>query len=215
MRGNRPIKCLRSNVPISPAGKFIVSFIARQQNRWFSPLLHLAGAASCAVLVAIFYALVFQPLEQKARAQEARLELLDQLLLTSGAESIEYRDLRNQFEEMTNSVAEIHRQLAEQKTETAVIGEINNLASQAGLRVLDYQVGLAEGHPSHSKAEVEFRCLGSYASICHFLDKAEQLTKTTKLSKFELDSSENSTEYPVQLGFVLYSNGNSNDTSER
>ena len=42
-----------------------------------------------------------------------------------------------------------------------------------------------------------------------FLQKAEQLTRTTKLSKFELNAKEKSHGYPIQLTFVLYSGGKS------
>ncbi len=69
--------------------------------------------------------------------------------------------------------------------------------------------------PTHSQTEVDFRCLGSYASICRFLDQAEQLAKTTKLSKFQLGPASGFDQYPIQLTFVLYSDASKHDTKEK
>ncbi len=168
-----------------------------------------------AFAIGVFYALVFRPLQHKQEEHTARSEQLDLLLIQTGTEASEYRGLHKQLADMKDSVAEMHRQLAGQASETSVIEELSSIAAEVDLEVLDYQVGLTQSLPSHSQTEVEFRCHGSYASICRFLQKAEHLTKTTKLSTFELSSEKKSHGYPIQLTFVLYSEGKSHDTKER
>ncbi len=168
-----------------------------------------------ALTIGAFYALVYQPLLSKQAGHVSRSEQLDLLLVKTGTEGAEYRRLRNQLSEMKASITKLHRHLSDHPSESTVIEELNGIAEDVGLEVLDYQIGLTEEQLSYSQTEIEFRCHGSYASICRFLQQAEQLTETTKLSKFELTSEVNSRGYPIQLTFILYSEGQSHDTKEK
>ncbi len=181
----------------------------------FVGLLHLSGVAVVVLTVGGFYALVYQPLQRKQAEHVSRTEQLDRLLVRTGTEGSEYRQLRNELSEMKESVEKLRLHLASHSSETGVIETLSGIAAEVDLEILDFQIGLTESLLTHSQTEVEFRCHGSYASICRFLEKAEQLTKTTKLSKFELQSEENSRGYPIQLTFVLYSEGQSHDTKEK
>ncbi len=192
-----------------------MNLLTHQLNRMFAGSLHLTGVAGVVLCLGGFYALVFQPLRQSQADHVARVEQIDKLLVHTGTEENEHRQLRTQLREMKESVAKLHHQLASDASEASVIEDLSRLAADVDLEVLDYQIGLTQSLPTHSQTEIEFRCHGSYASICQFLQKAEQLTKTTKLSKFELNSGKNSDQYPIQLTFVLYSEGKSHDTKEK
>ena len=189
--------------------------LTQQQNRMFAWSLHLAGAAVVLLVLGGFYALVYQPLECKNVERTERSEQLDVLLVQTGPVGGQYRRLRSELAKMKTSVAELESQFEGAQSGEEVIENISQLATDVNLEILDYQIGLAESLPTHSQIEVAFRCRGAYASICRFLEKTEHLTKTTKLSKFELDSSSNSGSYPIQLTFVLYSEAKSHDTKER
>ena len=192
-----------------------MSKLKHQQNRMYVWSLHLAGVAAVAVAVSGFYGLVYQPLQQKQADYISQSEQLDFLLQKTGTEASDYRRLREELQDAKATVAELRRQLADQVSETVLIDQLRQLAATVDLHIVDYQVGLTNSLPTHSQTELELSCHGSYASICRFLQRAEQLTKTTKLSKFELQSSDKLSSYPIQLTFVLYSDGNSNDTREK
>lgn len=187
----------------------------KQKNRTFSWILHLSGVATTALLLIGFYGLVYKPLQSKQAKNETRLEQVSNLLQHSGSEGAEYRRLRNQLDEMKQVVKELQAHLAEDSSPQEVVEQLGEIASAANLRIVDYQIGLTDSKPTHSRTEVEFSCLGSYASICNFLDQAEQLTKTTKLSRFELEAKNKSRHHPIQLTFVLYSEGKSNDRKDK
>ena len=103
----------------------------------------------------------------------SRSDQLDRLLVKTGTERTEYRRLRNQLSKMKESVDRIHRQLADRLTEATMIEDLSDIAADVGLDVVDYQIGLTEKQQAYSQTEVEFRCHGSYASICKFLEQAE------------------------------------------
>lgn len=188
---------------------------SNQQSRYFGYSLHALGAAVTALTVGLFFALVYQPLVEKREQNVSRAEQIDRLLQSHSSEGSDYRRLRSQLEEMKGAVAELHSQLAQELSEEALLADISEIAAESDLQILDYQVGSPKSLLTHSITEIGFSCHGSYASICKFLEKAEQITKIAKLSKFELESSENSYSYPIQLTFVLYSEGKSNDTREK
>jgi len=192
-----------------------LNLLTSQHNRLFAGSLHLTGVAVVALALGGFYALVYQPLQHNREGHRSRSEQLDRLLIKTGTERTEYRRLRKQLRKTKASADRIHRQLAGRPSEATVIEDLSDIAADVGLEVLDYQIGLTEKQQAYSQTEVEFRCHGSYASICKFLEQAEQLTETTKLSKFELNSEKNSLGYPIQLTFVLYSEGQSHDTKEK
>ncbi len=191
-----------------------MNFFTHPNSRMFTGSLHLAGVAVILLTLGGFYGLVYQPLQRRQAEHRARTEQLKQLLVNTGTEAVEYRDLSNRLSKMKKTVENLHRQLADHASETMVIEELSGIAAEVNLEVLDYQVGLTKSLPTHSQTEVDFRCHGSYASICRFLEKAEHLTRTTKLSKFELKSEKNSRSYPIQMTFVLYFEGKSHDTKE-
>lgn len=186
-----------------------------RNNHLFTWTLHLAGVGVIALTLGGFCILVYQPLQAKRIHQAERSEQLDVLLVKTRTTGSEYRRLRSRLAEMQSSVAEMQSQLKQAPTEKERIQNISDIATNVGLKIQDYQIGLNQSLATHSQTEVEFQCVGSYASICKFLHQTEQLTRITKLSKFELNSTGNSDVYPIQITFVLYSGAQSNDTKER
>lgn len=175
----------------------------------------MAGAAAVVLLVGCFYAVVFQPLDRRQDDSMTRLMQLDELLIRSGTEGREYRQLRDKLVDMQDSIAEVNLQLRDEQQEERVLADLNSIASSVGLEILEHQLGQSKMMSTHLEKEIELRCSGSYASICRFLEQAEKITKTTKLSRFELNEAKNSRSYPIQLTFVLYSRANSHDTKEK
>jgi len=158
---------------------------------------------------------VYQPLERKQAVDSERAEQLDMLLSHSSDEARKYRKLRDELARMTSDIAEVETQLATQLQDSSWVESLSEMATSHDLEVTDYRIGITQTQPTHDETTVEFRCLGSYASICKFLEKAEQLAKTTKLAKLSLCPALNFDRYPLHLTFVLYSDGNSHDTKEK
>ncbi len=192
-----------------------VTLQPHQGTRYFGFTLHAIGVAITAVLIGLCYVLVFKPLDNSKEQYLSRTEQLDALLQSNASEVGDYRRLRSQLDEMKHSVAELHSQLAEEFTEESLLARLNEIAAVSGIQILDHQIGEPQTLLTHSLTEVEFHCHGSYDSICRFLEQAEQITKIARLSKLELDPRDNSRSYPVQLTFVLYSGGKSNDKREK
>ncbi len=186
-----------------------------QGSRYFGLAMHAIGVAITAMLVGLFYMFVFKPLDNSKEQYISRTEQLGALLQSNASQGSEYRRLRAQLDEMKQSVAELHAQLAQEFTEESLLAKLGEIATESAVQILDHQIGQPQTLLTHSLTEVEFNCHGSYDSICRFLEQAEQITKIARLSKLELDPRDNSRSYPIQLTFVLYSEGKSNDKREK
>jgi len=192
-----------------------VNILSNQHNRVYAWTLHILGATAVTLILGAYYVLLYQPLERQRAEAGDRIAHFDRELLRSGTEGREYRQLRDQLSEMTDSIAKMHVQLHAPQQEVAFVAELRSMADAVDLDIVNTQVGVTKTLSTHSQREVALDCHGSYASICQFLQQAEQFTKITKLSKFKLSATENSTRYPIQLTFVLYSEGNSHDTKQK
>ena len=192
-----------------------LNLIPKQQPGWFATSLHATGLGVTALTLCGFYSLVYQPLLEKQDAHGSRAEQLSRLQTSQGTETNEFIQLREQLETMQQSVSDLHRQLSKDHSEESLLADIQAIAADSDLQVIKHQFGERQNFSTHAITYVEFQCAGSYDSICRFLQQAEQITKTAKLSNLELQSANNSQSYPIQLTFVLYSEGESNDTRER
>lgn len=188
---------------------------SKKHSPVFALSLHAIGATVTLAMLFLSYKLIHQPLERKQQADAARIEQLGQLLKKNGTEAKEYRSLQSQLSQMRQAVAEVHDQLTDNVSSDDVLSSLQQLAAELDLEVLNYQVSPPQHHQQHTLSKIELSCNGSYASICNFLNKAEQLAKVTKLTKFGLDAEAKNQSYPIQLTFVLYSDGESNDTKEK
>ena len=177
--------------------------------------LHLAGMAVVAAVIGLFYVLVHQPLQRRQAVYETRTAQLAQLQKASLPEVQAYRELRAKLTSMKASIFEVREKLASEAELETLVDEVTNLALEVDVQLISSEIGSTKQLATHSQTEVEFQCRGSYDSICQFLHRAEKLTKIAKISGFELQSSINPGGYPLQLTFVLYSGGVSNDISKK
>jgi Tfp pilus assembly protein PilO len=175
----------------------------RQANRlgW---ALHAAGAAVVALVLGAFYALVYQSLVHQQAAAATRIGQMQQLLKKSSDVQRQHRQLRDQLTDLQHTVGKVRERLPEQVSRDQFEQELRDRAQAAGLRSIDVRHQPPEVMATHSQAEVEFGCDGSYASICQFLAELEKLTNLTRISRLTLDSVPNSGTNHLQGVFVLY-----------
>lgn len=167
-----------------------------------------------ASVVGAFHAFFYHPLVNKQEEHRLRTEQLNTLLQQSREALQKHRQLQKQLHALQEKIPAARRRLPNESFEAEFVSQVSNIAKSVDLQIVDYQQGTVQKAATHSKAEVQFRCHGSFASICHFLHEVSQLTRITKISKFDLKTEKNSHRYPFQVTFVLYYGVPSNDTSE-
>ena len=176
--------------------------------------LHAAGVATLALVVGAYYFLVYQRLEIRQQSDSQRIDQLTTLLSESAPVQRENRDLRQELNALEASIAAIRERLPHEMRREEFTDELNRVAQEVGLHVLELRWGATEVTPSYTQAEVQLECDGTYASICRFLDEVSQLTRITDIAQLQLEADAESRNHPFQVTFVLYYGVDSHDSDK-
>ncbi len=176
--------------------------------------LHAVGVTTLVLMVAAYHFLVYQRLEIRRQSDSQRIEQLTTLLSDSTAVQRENRDLQQELNALEASIATIRERLPHELRREEFTGELNRVAQEVGLHVLELRWGVTEVTPSYTQAEVQLECDGSYASVCRFLDEVSQLTRITDIAQLQLEADTESRNHPFQVTFVLYYGVDSHDSDK-
>ncbi len=174
--------------------------------------LHAAGLTALVLLVSAYDFFVYERLEIRRQSDSQRIEQLTTLLSDSTAVQRENRDLQQEFKALETSIAAIRERLPHELRREEFTGELNRVAQEVGLHVLELRWGATEVTPSYTQAEVQLECDGSYASVCRFLDEVSQLTRITDIAQLQLEADTEARNHPFQVTFVLYYGVDSHDS---
>ena len=147
------------------------------------------------------------------RLCEQRIAQLETLLVKSPRVRQENRAFHAELASLRHSVEETQRRLPHELREHEFVEQVRQVASQSGIELGDYQMGMISELESYSQAELTFQCKGSYASICQFLHEIDHLARITEISNLQIESADNFHSYPLQVTFVLYFGGATHDRS--
>jgi Tfp pilus assembly protein PilO len=174
--------------------------------------LHAAGAAIVVLVVGAYYFIPYQRLEARGQSDLQRIDQLTTLISESAEVQRQNLDLRQELNALEASVAAIRERLPHEMRREEFTDELNRVAQEVGLHVLELRWGASEVTPSYTQAEVQLECDGSYASVCRFLDEVSQLTRITDIAQLQLEADTESRNHPFQVTFVLYYGVDSHDS---
>ncbi|MCG8450839.1 MAG: type 4a pilus biogenesis protein PilO [Pirellulales bacterium] len=177
----------------------------------FGWALHAACFGVVLLSIVVFYGTVYRKIHVQKDANRVRSEQLGMLLATSSEIRRKQAPLREELDELRDSIAYKRSRLPEDMKEREFVRQIRETANKVGLQVLDHDIFAIQPGPSVSSVEISFRGNGSFASICNFLNDVHQIARITEISNLELESEINSDGYPFQVTFVLYCGAESND----
>ena len=176
--------------------------------------LHAVGVTTLVLMVAAYHFLVYQRLEIRRQSDSHRIEQLTTLLSDSAPVQRENRDLQQELNALEASIATIRERLPHELRREEFTGELNRVAQEVGLHVLELRWGATEVTPSYTQAEVQLECDGSYASVCRFLEEVSRLTRITDIAQLQLEADTESRNRPFQVTFVLYYGLDSHDSDK-
>jgi Tfp pilus assembly protein PilO len=176
--------------------------------------LHAAGVAIVALVIGAYYLFVYQQLETRKQSDSMRIDQLRTLLSKSATVQRQNLEQQQELKSLEASISAIRERLPHELRQSQYADELKRIAGNVGLRVHQLHWGTPEVSPSHTQAEVQLECDGSYDSICRFLDEVSQLTRITEISQLQLNSDPGSRNRPFQVTFVLYYGVDSHDSNK-
>ena len=177
--------------------------------------LHAAGFLAVALMLTTFYQLGYARLADQGEGYVERAKQLDKLLATADSVKQKHQSLRKKLADLEQQAATMHRRLPYKMQQEQFEHSVRQAAAKAGFHLEIATWHTPDPTPSHSLAEVSVDGVGSFASICRFLDKINHLARITKISRLQLDSDPKSESYPFQVTFVLVYGIQSNDTNRK
>jgi Tfp pilus assembly protein PilO len=191
-----------------------MKYIEKDSEQPVGWALHAAGVATVVVVITAYYFFVYQQLETRKQSDLLRIEQLRTLLSHSATVQRQNLDQQQKLQSLEDSISAIRERLPHELRQTQFSDELNRVAEEAGVEVLQLNWGAPEVTPSYTQAVVQLECDGSYDSICRFLDKVSQLTRITDISQLQLESDPESQNRPLQVTFVLYYGVDSHESNK-
>ena len=178
-------------------------------------LLHGVGL-TCAIALLVAYGyLVGGPLADHRQLCQQKVTQLEELMKKVPQVRQENAALLAELVSLQQSVDETQRRLPPELREQEFIEEVRRVASQADVEMRNSHVGSITEHQSYSQAELTFECIGSYASICRFLNEIDHFTRITEIANLQIEVGDNFHSYPLQVTFVLYFGKSTHDRHMR
>jgi Tfp pilus assembly protein PilO len=199
---------------LTSGAKHAMKYIDKDCEQSIGWALHVAGIATVALVVGAYYLFVYQQLETRKQSDLIRIDQLRTLLSKSATVQQENLGLQQELTSLQASISAIRQRLPHELQQSQFANELNRVAGEVGLQVLDLNWGVPEVTPSYTQAEVQIECDGSYDSICRFLNEVGQLTRITDITQLQLESVPESRNRPFGITFVLYYGVDSKDSDK-
>ena len=175
--------------------------------RCFGWALHALGAAVAAVLVPLVWWTTSAPLEYAHRDYAARVAELTELLEKSGAVKAEHARLLDSLRDLKATAVAIQQRIPAEALEGEFLAQLSKTAQAEGVQILDYRPGLAAARGDYSQMEIGLSCEGTYAGLCGFVSRLEQMPRLAQLVQVQIESRRDSSIYPAEMSLVIYFGG--------
>jgi len=141
-------------------------------------------AAGAVIILAIGFKVILDPIL-------ARNESLNREIKITRLKLKKYLGLLNQKEQLKSAYAKIsgaaNNQQIEENASASILSEIENLAKNANLRLIDIRPESLKGPSSHSKNYVSLRAEGDMESYLKFIYNTENSLALLEIKKFWLN----------------------------
>lgn len=181
----------------------------------FIAITHLVGAGAVALVLGAGYALAYRPITDQHGAYEFRSEQLRGLLANSIDARREHVQLKKEYKELLQRIAQTQRQAPIASGESQFLADATRIAAESGLEIDDYRRGRTRHLPNHSELEITLSTTGGHPAICRFLAEMDQLPRAKRAARLTIESSDTPTTYPMEVAYTLFFGLASSDSTNQ
>ncbi len=167
-------------------------------------MLHALGLAVTAGAVSLAAVLLWQPAHAHSEAAAAESVRLDELLKSAGDIRDEARDVRRQLDEAEARSLKLAERVPTAPHEADFLGQMTSLAHQVELEIHDYRPGIARLLDKHGEMEVQFSALGTYAALCTFLYRTEELPRLCRITRLDIKAPPMGDKNQIDITLLIY-----------
>lgn len=178
--------------------------IIDEETRRFGRLLHYAGLLATVVCAAAGYSLLHVPTVEAIANTSDRI----QELMLSGKNAPIIREQHGKvsrtLREVTSRIAEVQRRVPRIADAGEFLKEVSQLAGAEQLTIKDYQPEKPTYQNGYAEMQVTLKGTGSFAGICTFVQRLDELKRLSKVKDLILSAGEGASQYPMTATLVIY-----------
>jgi Tfp pilus assembly protein PilO len=167
-------------------------------------LLHAAGLALTAAGLAAVVVLLWQPAHAHSVEAAAEIARLDVLLKSAAEIRAEARDIRRQIDDAEARNVRLAARVPTAPHEADFLGQMTALAHQVELEIHDYRPGVVRLFDKHGEMEVQFNAQGTYAALCQFLHRTEELPRLCRITRLEIKAPLSGDKTQIDITLLIY-----------
>ncbi len=172
--------------------------------RRFGRLLHYAGVLATVVCAAAGYSFLHGPSTQSIASTSERIDELAMFVRNVPVMREQHQKATEKLNEVTTRIAEVRARVPREADAGEFLKQLTQVATSEQLEIKDFTPGKPEEKDGYAEMQVTLRGVGSYASICRFVDKLSKMKRLSKVKDLTLSAEGNASEYPMTATLVIY-----------
>jgi Tfp pilus assembly protein PilO len=173
-------------------------------TRRFGRLLHYAGLLATVACAASGYSLVHAPAIEHVAATSAQIEELRLSVKNAPIAREHHQKVSAKLFAVRDRIAAIQRRVPQDAEAGTFLKAVTELATQEQLAIKDFHPEKPTSRNGFAEMQVTLKGIGSYASICKFLDRLSKLTRLSKVKDLTLSAADDAGQYPMTATLVIY-----------
>jgi Tfp pilus assembly protein PilO len=175
-----------------------------EETRRFGRLLHYAGVLATVVCATAGYSFLHAPAVDSIAETSARIDEVVQSVQNSPVIREQHRIVSAKLREVTTRIANVQARVPQGADDGEFLKQVTQLAQNEKLAINDFHHEKAEVKNGYAEMQVSVHGVGSFNSICAFLDGLNKLARLSKIKDFTLSAEDTATEYPMSATLVIY-----------
>lgn len=167
-------------------------------------LLHGIGFLFTGVVSFVAFAFLVTPMQFKFASAERAINQLNVFLGRSNEVIAREGEMRRQLESSRDELRLLQNRVPRTPQADQFLKQLDDLAKDSGLTILDYQPGKTISNETHSETQIELSGKGGYINLCRFLEGLVGLPRLCRIRTMQIQSVSEGGEYPVDLSLSIY-----------
>jgi Tfp pilus assembly protein PilO len=175
-----------------------------EETRRFGRLLHYAGLLVTVVCATAGYSFLHAPAVDSIADAAARIDEVVQSVQNAPVIRDQHRIVSAKLQEVTTRIANVQARVPQGADDGEFLNQVTQLAQKEKLAINDFHHEKPEVKNGYAEMQVSVHGLGSFNSICAFIDGLNKLARLSKVKDLTLSAEDAAAEYPMTATLVIY-----------
>jgi Tfp pilus assembly protein PilO len=174
------------------------------ETRRFGRLLHYAGVLITVVCATAGYSFLHAPAVEAIADTSARIDEVMQSVQNAPFIRNQHRIVSAKLRDVTTRIANVQARVPQGADDGEFLKQVTELAQKEKLAINDFHHEKPEVRNGYAEMQVSVQGVGSFGSICAFIEGLNKLARLSKVKDLTLSAEDPTAEYPISATLVIY-----------